>query len=122
MRNPVAADEAPPVPYKLFRFTDFDVQPGHSYRYRVQLVLKNPNYGISADALATPAVKPEPYRDTPWSDASAVANVPPAPRLLAAGIDRRKGRIERPRQDPDKEKPCNLLAKEPIDLGGWPTS
>jgi hypothetical protein len=116
----VAAEDAPPVPYKLFRFTDFDVQPGHSYRYRVQLVLKNPNYGISADALATPAVKPEPYRDTPWSDASAVANVPPAPRLLAAGIDRPKGKDPKGRvgiMTWDKESAVQLLYKESIDLG-----
>jgi hypothetical protein len=88
----VAAEDAPPVPYKLFRFTDFDVQPGHSYRYRVQLVLKNPNYGISADALANPNVKPDPYRDTPWSEFSSAASVPASPRLLATGIDRAKGK------------------------------
>jgi hypothetical protein len=88
----VAAEDAPPVPYKLFRFTDFDVQPGHSYRYRVQLVLKNPNYGISADALANPNVKPDPYRDTPWSEFSSTASVPASPRLLATGIDRAKGK------------------------------
>ena len=119
-RAPLPADDSPPVPYKLFRFTDFDVQPGHSYRYRVQLVLKNPNYGISADALANPAVKPEPYRDTPWSEASAVANVPPAPRLLAAGIDRPKGKDPRGRVGIlswDKESAVQLLDKDNIDLG-----
>jgi hypothetical protein len=35
------ADEA--LQYRLLRFFDFDVQPGKRYRYRVRLVLKNPN-------------------------------------------------------------------------------
>ena len=96
-RAPLPADEETPVQYKLFRFTDFDVQPGHSYRYRVQLVLKNPNFGVSADALANPNVKPEPYRDTPWSEFSGTASVPASPRLLAASIDRTKGKEARGR-------------------------
>jgi hypothetical protein len=119
-RAPLPGDEVPPVPYKLFRFTDFDVQPGHSYRYRVQLVLKNPNYGVSADALANPAVKSEPYRDTPWSDASAVATVPSAPRLLAAGIDRPKGKDPKGRVGIltwDKESSVQLLDRDSVDLG-----
>jgi hypothetical protein len=55
-------------------------------------VLKNPNYGISADALANPNVKPDPYRDTPWSEFSSTASVPASPRLLATGIDRAKAK------------------------------
>ncbi len=32
--------------YWLFRFFDFKVEPGKSYRYRVQLVLENPNFDV----------------------------------------------------------------------------
>jgi hypothetical protein len=37
--------------YKLFRFFDFNVEPGKSYIYRVQLVLNNPNYQVPASQL-----------------------------------------------------------------------
>lgn len=30
--------------YKLIRFYDFDVKPGHIYRYRIRLVIEDPNY------------------------------------------------------------------------------
>src|SRR5206468_3955057 len=32
-----------PVSKKLVRFVDFEAQPGHKYRYRVTLVLEDPN-------------------------------------------------------------------------------
>ena len=38
----------------LFRYFDFDVKPGHKYAYRVFLVLKNPNKGLTANELANP--------------------------------------------------------------------
>ncbi len=36
-------EEETPVDHKLVRFYDFDVQPGHTYRYRIQLILEDPN-------------------------------------------------------------------------------
>ncbi len=36
-------EEETPADYKLVRFYDFDVQPGHSYRYRIQLIFEDPN-------------------------------------------------------------------------------
>ena len=36
-------EEETPVDYKLVRFYDFDVQPGHTYRYRIQLIYEDPN-------------------------------------------------------------------------------
>ncbi len=131
-RAALPADDAPPVPYKLFRFTDFDVQPGHSYRYRVQLVLKNPNYGVSADALQNPNVKPEPYRDTPWSEFSGTASVPASPRLLAKSIDRAKGKDAKGRvgvlawkkdssdsaeSTAQAQSAVQLLAEDTVELG-----
>ncbi|HEX5470712.1 MAG TPA: hypothetical protein VFW73_02445 [Lacipirellulaceae bacterium] len=40
------------VDFYLLRFFDFAVQPGKQYRYRVQLVLKDPNYNLPASELA----------------------------------------------------------------------
>lgn len=39
----------------LFRYLDFDVIPGNAYRYRVQLVMKNPNFGAEAIDLKDPS-------------------------------------------------------------------
>lgn len=39
----------------LFRYLDFDVIPGNAYRYRVQLVVKNPNFGAEAIDLKDPS-------------------------------------------------------------------
>lgn len=38
--------------YKLFRFVDTAVKPGHRYRYRVRLSVWNPNYQVPAQHLA----------------------------------------------------------------------
>lgn len=113
-------NEAPQVPYKLFRFIDFEVQPGHTYQYRVQLVLKNPNFGLAPELLAKPDPKPLPYRDTPWSEVSNTTTVPLDSQLVAEGVDRPK------KGDPkvkggvlmwDKKEVNQLLAKEVLELG-----
>ncbi len=59
----------------LFRYIDFDIEPGKSYRYRVQLVLRNPNYGAPVDQVNTPAVAEGQLRETPVSEPSNVASV-----------------------------------------------
>jgi hypothetical protein len=117
--RPLDAD-APQVPYKLFRFVDFDVVPGHSYQYRVQLVLKNPNFGLASELLATPNATPIPYRETPWSEASGAATVPLDTQLVAETVERPK------RGDPkakagvlqwDKKDSVELIATADLELG-----
>jgi hypothetical protein len=44
-------------PYKLFRFVDLSAEPGKTYRYRVQLLLYNPNYGLLLDSLDPKAIQ-----------------------------------------------------------------
>ena len=48
----------------LFRYLDFDVVPGNAYRYRVQLVMKNPNLGWDANELKDPSSANGETRDT----------------------------------------------------------
>jgi hypothetical protein len=60
----------------LFRYFDFDVQPGHAYRYRVKLVLDNPNYGQPPEAVIHPDVAQGLDRETPYSKESNVCVVP----------------------------------------------
>ncbi len=38
-------------PYRLFRFVDLTAEPGKTYRYRVLLLLNNPNYNLVAECL-----------------------------------------------------------------------
>jgi hypothetical protein len=78
------------VPYKLFRFVDLDVEPGHAYQYRVRMLLRNPNFGLEAQVLAKPETASVVYRPTPWSEKSAAAFVPRHTRVLAGSIDRPK--------------------------------
>jgi hypothetical protein len=65
----------------LFRFFDDTVEPGHRYRYRVQLVLKDVNVDQPAKFLdptvsARQAKEKLRYRMSDWSEPSPVAVVP----------------------------------------------
>ena len=40
------------VDFWLLRFFDFSVEPGKRYKYRVRLVLADPNYGLPPQMLA----------------------------------------------------------------------
>jgi hypothetical protein len=78
----------------LFRYFDFDVDPGATYRYRVQLVLRNPNYGQPlALAGGAPHVVDGPTRLTPWSEPTAPVRVEDTTSAFLA-------RIEAPRMRP----------------------
>jgi hypothetical protein len=59
----------------LFRYFDFDVEPGNAYRYRVRLKLVNPNYDRLADVIA-PFVAEGRFRFTEWSEATKPIVVP----------------------------------------------
>ena len=53
--NPMGAQQTMQtmaVNYKLFRFVDLTAEPGKTYRYRVQVVMKNPNYNLQEQCLA----------------------------------------------------------------------
>ena len=71
----------------------FDVAPGHAYQYRVQMLLRNPNFGLDPALLVKPDASAPLYRETPWSDKSAAAALPPDSRFIAGEILRRK-RVE----------------------------
>jgi hypothetical protein len=119
INRPADAD-APQVPFKLFRFVDFEVEPGHSYQYRVQLVLRNPNFGLASELLATPTPKPDPYRDTPWSEASLPTTVPLDAQLVVEAVDRAKSGEPKAKAGVlqwDKKDSLELLVKVDLELG-----
>ena len=74
---------------QLLRLFDFDVDPGKTYLYRVQLLLKNPNHGQPSRILKNPRDrKPRFTLDTwlPWSRQSAPVYIPPVVAVYAGGV------------------------------------
>jgi hypothetical protein len=52
-----------PVPKKLVRFVDFDAEVGHKYRYRVRLVLEDPNRPKDPDLDPDPTTLDDKVRE-----------------------------------------------------------
>ncbi len=72
----------------LFRYLDFDVAPGTDYRYRVRLVVRNPNYGRSLVAVGgNQHIRSGLTRTTPWSEATPPVTVEPLTRYFVARVD-----------------------------------
>ncbi len=83
--------------YKLFRFFDTKVEGGKQYRYRIKLVLKNPNYNVKSEYVESEAITVSPFIEGDWSQPSPVAEVPLDTRLYCIGA-----RTERPSQTAPK--------------------
>ena len=78
--------------YLLFRYFDFTVTPGNAYRYRVRLVLRNPNYTRPVEELVDASVAEGDVRMTPWSEPTTPSVIPEEQKVFLAKID--KGRPE----------------------------
>ena len=78
--------DASPPKYALLRFFDFTVDTGTMYRYRVSLVLRNPNYKVPAKHLKDSAFAKDTMLRTPWSEPSNVVYVPEDVRVLARNV------------------------------------
>lgn len=72
----------------LFRYFDFDVQPGYAYRYRVKLKLQNPNYQRDPAEVVDPSVAEGDSRMTPDSNISNAAVMPVSPRYFLKDVER----------------------------------
>ncbi|MGQ9762942.1 MAG: hypothetical protein ACUVQH_13630, partial [Thermogutta sp.] len=70
-------------PTKLFRFVDYKVEPGKTYRYRVKLWLANPNYKLPPQVLEDEAYANEAWLLTDWSTPSNPVRVPADVGVLA---------------------------------------
>ncbi|MEO2047163.1 MAG: hypothetical protein ABGX16_11380 [Pirellulales bacterium] len=77
------------VSYVLLRYFDDRVKPGHRYRYRFQLVLKDVNNVeeryLAAEVAARREKEKQSYRRTDWSEPSPVVGVPQLGRIYIAG-------------------------------------
>ncbi len=91
-RADVATAQQPkPSSYKLFRFFDFDVEPGKQYVYRVRLGVQNPNHGQPISNLKTPELAKATFLKTKWSDPTSAIPVPRDTRLFAVSVKPPRG-------------------------------
>ena len=85
------------TPYILFRYFDKRVQPGHSYRYRVRLVMKDVNHKVKEQYLDKAVsqrrekLKNKSIRWTDWSEPSPVASVPMPARIYLVSAKPTRG-------------------------------
>ena len=75
-------------PYKLFRFFDFNVEPGKQYVYRVRLALRNPNRYLKPALLKSPELADKKFLETPWSEPSPAIGVSLGWRISLVGVTR----------------------------------
>lgn len=92
-----------PAAYRLLRYYDFNVDPAKRYRYRVQLLLEDPNNPkdektapepATLDAAVIKRIEDQQknatrriyWRETEWSEDSAIVGFPPTRRVLAGGV------------------------------------
>ena len=68
--------------YRLFRFIDFAVVPGRTYRYRVKSVCWNPNLNVPSRHLVDVALGKPSTVESPESNATSPVVVPDGTRLL----------------------------------------
>lgn len=75
----------------LFRYIDFAVEPGKTYRYRVRLELINPNFGRQpSEANGEATVVQGETRSTKWSEVTDPTYVKPDVDYFVASVDTRK--------------------------------
>jgi len=86
-------EEAEPqeVEFLLFRFFDFSVKPGTYYRYRVKLVLANPNFGMPSQFVEQEGMEKARTLETEWSEISPAAGVPVDSQVLAVSAKSSSG-------------------------------
>ena len=75
-----------PVAVRLFRFFDFNVAPGKSYRYRVRLLLANPNRDVPPEYLAQAELRDVKYLETEFCDPTDAVTIPLDSRLLCVNV------------------------------------
>ncbi len=76
----------PAVPHRLFRYVDLTAEPGKTYRYRVQLLVYNPNFGFKPQFLEKADSSKEQWRYSPWSEPTAAVTIPRDYHILAESV------------------------------------
>ncbi|MGL4941910.1 MAG: hypothetical protein ACRC46_01820 [Thermoguttaceae bacterium] len=101
-QNPTAVleeeEEIAQVDYYLFRYFDFDVEAGKTYRYRVQLIAANPNVGLAEVAVDDPKIVTATDLTSDWSEPSNAVMVGLDSRILLGSVAAPS--LRRPYDDP----------------------
>jgi hypothetical protein len=84
----------------LFRYFDFDVQPGMAYRYRLKLELRNPNFERPYEEVEDQTITKSPYRETGWSNISNPTVVPDTTNYFLKDVERDPVREEKHSRKP----------------------
>jgi hypothetical protein len=92
--DPYSANAVQASPYRLFRFFDFTVQEGKRYRYRIKLMLINPNYSLDAKYVTDPKLTKPQLIETPWSEPTPEVAVLGQSGLLAGKVEPPRGSRE----------------------------
>lgn len=71
----------------LFRYFDFDVEPGVVYRYRVQLEFANPNFAKPIELLESPDVAEGQTKKSNWSEPTTAVQVRPKSEYFLSDVD-----------------------------------
>lgn len=71
----------------LFRYLDFDVRPGTTYQYRVQLQLANPNFERPHQYVIDPEITKDRLLTTPFSQPTAEVAVPRDVNFYVTKVD-----------------------------------
>lgn len=75
----------------LFRYIDFNVDPGKTYRYRVRLILNNPNFGhLTSEANGEASVVAGETRPTDWSDVTEPVTIERDVAYFVKDVDLRR--------------------------------
>lgn len=72
--------------YRMFRFVDTTVEPGKTYRYRIRVSVRNPNYGLDGQYLTEPELAKPPVLLANWSEPSPPAHVPDKHAFLVRSL------------------------------------
>ena len=79
----------------LVRFMDFTVERGKSYRYRVRLEMRNPNYNVPINQLEQPELGAQQTIVSDWSEQTPPQDIPMDYRYYVAKVEGRTGEAER---------------------------
>jgi hypothetical protein len=80
----------------LFRYVDFNVEPGKIYRYRVKLVVENPFKGKHAEEVSDPSLIEGPTRETEFSEPTRPVYVPEDAKFFVTHVDAHAGHSQLP--------------------------
>lgn len=83
----VAKAEPKPVEYRLLRVFDYSAEPGKTYRYRVIIGLKNPNFGRPQQYLKKPESAGIEDLTSQPSSVSPVVTIPDGHGVLAGQVE-----------------------------------